>query len=292
LTGQGDSGVTVILCARNEQAWIATQLEALTRQAVPAPWEVILVDNASSDHTVAIAKRFAGRLNLRIVHEATRGLARARNTGVAAARHRLIAHCDADDEVSDGWLAAVLEGLTTKDLVTGPLDELTLNDANHQWRKPALPADGPPTSNQFLPFAVGANIAYRREVHTAIGGWDEKFRFGSGDDVDFSWRARYAGFELGFCPAALVRYRHRRSGSQLARQFLGYGAADPLLYRYHAAHGMQRQGFRMVGKRWLGLLRNAPAAILDAQKRADWLTTVSWSAGRILGSIRHRTLYL
>jgi glycosyltransferase involved in cell wall biosynthesis len=296
LTGAIDTidpkGISVILCARNEAALIANQLEALTRQNPGVPWELIVVDNGSSDDTVVVAEGFSERLEMRVLLESSANLPRARNVGVAAARHPLIAHCDADDEVSEGWLAAIVEGLRRSSLVTGPLDEVALNDANDSWQRPPLPSEEAPVSNRFLPFAVGANIAYRRVVHTTLGGWDETFRAGAGDDVDFSWRAQHEGFELAFCRDAVVRYRHRVSGLGLARQFLRYGAADPLLFRRHAHCGMQRQKWRQVVERWLGLIATAPRAVVVREQRSAWLITASWSVGRIRGSIRYRSIFL
>lgn len=286
------TGVTVILCARNEAAWIANQLEALTRQDPVVSWEVIVVDNNSTDDTVTIAEGFVDRLEMRILHEASPSLARARNTGVAAARYPLIAHCDADDEVGEGWLAAIVGGLRRSPIVTGPLDEVTLNAPGNAWSRPRLPTDEAPVSNRFLPYALGANVAYRREVHTALGGWDEEFPVAGGEDVDFSWSAQHAGYELAFCRDAVVRYRHRESAGSLAHQFFRYGAADAILFTRHARYGMQRLEFRQVLKRWRDLLVDAPRALGDRRQQAEWLITASWSLGRIWGSIRQRSLYL
>lgn len=285
-------GVSVVLCARNEQERIGRQLEALARQAPPLPWEVVVVDNGSRDATAAVASGFRDRLDLRVVHEARPGVSCARNLGVATARYPLLAHCDADDEVGERWLASLVEGLERHALVTGSFDETALRGAHGRSMRPPMPTHAPPVAHGFLPYAVGANMAYRREVHRRIGGWDEAFRFGGGDDVDFSWRALHAGFELGFCPDAVVRYRHRSSQLQGARQIFRYAAADPLLYRRHARHGMTRPDFEKVRARWLELLTGTPGAARDARRRAQWLATLSWSAGRLRGSLRHRTLFL
>jgi glycosyltransferase involved in cell wall biosynthesis len=291
VTTTAPTGVTVVLCAHNEQRLIGFQLEALVRQSPQVPWEVVVVDNGSTDDTASISEGFADRLNIRVLQLPAPHLCRARNTGVLAARYPLIAHCDADDEVSEQWLEATVDGLQKHALVTGPLDEDALNQAN-VWRPSPLPKDRLPRSNQHLPFAVGANIAYRRTVHSKIGGWNESYHSGGGDDVDFSWRAQYEGFEIGFCRDAIVRYRHRRSAWTFMRKFHGYGAADPLLFKHHAAHGMRRFSGQEVGERWLEIFRSMPAAVADKHKRAEWLATLSWSTGRISGSVRNWTMYL
>jgi glycosyltransferase involved in cell wall biosynthesis len=281
--------VSVVLCARNEQRFIGDQLAALELQDPGMPWEVIVVDNASTDGTIEVVEHFTGRIPVRVLHEGVAGQSRARNTGVAAARYPLIGHCDADDEVTPGWLAAVVAGLKSSPIVSGPMDEVELNRSN-LWSRPRLPDTELPAALNFLPYAVGANIGYRREVHLAIGGWDEAFTAGAGD-VDFSWRAQQAGFEITFCRDAIVRYRHRESGRQLARQFFGYGLNEPLLFKRHRHHGLPRERVRQVGRRWLNLVKGAPRVRNQPGQRRDWLMEASWSAGRAVGSIRDRSWF-
>ena len=103
--------ISVVLPVRNGSALIGRQLEALARQQVSFVWELIVVDNGSTDDTVAKAEEFSDRLPLRIVHHGERGLAGSRNAGVEASAARLIAHCDADDEVAEEWLRSIVRCL-------------------------------------------------------------------------------------------------------------------------------------------------------------------------------------
>lgn len=254
------------------------------------PWELVVVDNGSTDATPDIVQAFEPRLPLRLVDVPARGLAGARNAGVAAARYTDIAHCDADDEVTDGWLSAIVTCLRSAPLVSGPLDEVTLNAAN-PWQRPRLPAGELPVALGHRRYGVGANIAYRWDVVAAIGGWDEEFRTAA-DDIDFCWRALEAGFEIGFCEEMVVRYRHRDTARGLARQYRRYGIADPLLLKRHKAFGVTRRPLRRVLRHWRALLGDLPAVVRDREERAGWIAMVSWLMGRVLGSIRHRSLLL
>jgi glycosyltransferase involved in cell wall biosynthesis len=102
----GSCELSVVIPARNAADTIGVQLESLVRQRFDRPWEVVVVDNGSTDGTRAAVESFADRLpGLRIVDASERqGIGYARNRGVEAACGRLIAYCDADDAVSEGSL--------------------------------------------------------------------------------------------------------------------------------------------------------------------------------------------
>lgn len=91
--------VSVVIPAYNEAAYIKKCLDALMAQEEPAD-EIIVVDNNSTDDTVAIAQQYP----VRILHEQTQGIIPTRNTGFDAARYPIIARTDADTEVAPDWV--------------------------------------------------------------------------------------------------------------------------------------------------------------------------------------------
>jgi len=117
----------------NSAATLDVQLAALAAQDFDGGWELVVVDNASTDTSRDIATRWVPRLPcLRVVTEPRVGLNRARNRGVRAAVGNLIVVCDADDEVSPGWLRAMIDGMQRFDVVGGALEPLP-NPAT-RWR--------------------------------------------------------------------------------------------------------------------------------------------------------------
>ena len=136
----------------------------------------------------------------------------------------------------------------------GRLDEEALNQHPHAPRRPRHPRDRLPTALDFLPFAPGANLAIWADVLGTLGGFDERFVLGN-DDVDLAFRAQLAGWRLGYAPAAVVAYRHRRRGHELFLQFRNYGRTEPLLFRLHCHHGLVRPS---AGRR--GAALGPPAA--------------------------------
>ena len=96
--------ISVIIPAYNAEATLADCLESVARQTL-RPFEVVLVDDGSTDNTRGVAARFEGRLMLRIVTQANSGLGKSRNAGMAAATGDAYAFLDSDDI----WLPSKLE---------------------------------------------------------------------------------------------------------------------------------------------------------------------------------------
>jgi len=96
--------VSVVIPAYNEEKYLPACLQALREQAYPTDrYEVIVVDNASTDATKEIACRFGAR----VIHEPVKGIARARQAGFETARGEIIASTDADTVVPPFWLARI-----------------------------------------------------------------------------------------------------------------------------------------------------------------------------------------
>jgi len=103
--------ITVAICTRNRAAQLSRVLDTARRMRVPAglSWELLIVDNGSTDATAETARSFAPALPVRCVVETTPGLSNARNRAVAEARGDYICWTDDDVEIDEGWLAAYAE---------------------------------------------------------------------------------------------------------------------------------------------------------------------------------------
>lgn len=104
--------VSIAICTRNRSASLARALESLCAVMVPddVSWEVLVVDNGSSDDTPSVADRYAGRLPLRYVREPEPGIAMARNRAVDGFDGEYLVWIDDDVTIAPGWLAAYLDG--------------------------------------------------------------------------------------------------------------------------------------------------------------------------------------
>ncbi|HEX8770099.1 MAG TPA: glycosyltransferase family A protein, partial [Acidimicrobiales bacterium] len=124
--------LTVVVPAHNAAATIREQLSALARQQWYGEWEVVVVENGSSDQTADEVESSRAALGdrLRMVQSDRSGASFARNLGVAEARADHIAFVDADDVVAEGWLSAMGGVLRDHEFATGPLE---LDRLNPEW---------------------------------------------------------------------------------------------------------------------------------------------------------------
>ncbi|MFD1506951.1 glycosyltransferase [Georgenia yuyongxinii] len=287
-----ETAVSVVVPALDAAATIATQLDALAAQDADVGWEVVVVDNGSTDATVEVCRTYAAVLpSLRVISCTTPGTSAARNAGAAAAFGKLLLFCDADDQVAPGWLAAMTRALThtDADAAGGAIE----NDLLNPGSQPYLPRhpDHLPVVAGFLPRAITANLAVRRDAFEALGGFAPEYDYG-GPDTEFCWRLQLAGFRLAYAPDAVVHYRHRHELRAVARKAYRTGISRGRLFRDYARHGMPRPRLVGVLVRWAGLAAQAPVALLSPRVRWRWTEQASAAAGRVSGSVRFRVLYL
>jgi GT2 family glycosyltransferase len=291
----GPPEVSVVIPARNAVETIGDQLAALGRQTFPGPWELVVVDNGSTDGTGDLASSAAGAALpcVRVVTANERsGVSYARNVGVRAAAAPLIAICDADDVVEPGWLEAIVSGLGEADLVGGRVDVDRLNGPQDRGADEGRPPrDGITKVPGFFPYVVGCNLGMRREAWDTVGGFDEHL-VGGGDDVDFSWRAQLAGLRLGFAPDAVVAVRYRRGLGALARQHFSYTLAWVALYRRYRSHGLEPRHPGRAALGWARLALRSWWVLRSRHHRAHWVKEAAVAAGHIVGSIRYRVICL
>ncbi len=217
--------LSVILPCHNGAATIAQQLDALVAQQYAGEWEMIVVNNGSTDESVAIAQQYSDRLpQFRIVDahhppEPLLGVTHSYNVGLQAATGDAFVFCEADDEVGPAWLASAAQGLEQADCVAGPLDHTKLNPP---W---LFKTFGPGTQLDELPrfylmkeltYASGCNLGFRRAVYEALGPIDESIRYVW--DTEFCWNIQLSGFTLKLVPGMLVHYRLPTSLAKIYRR--------------------------------------------------------------------------
>jgi GT2 family glycosyltransferase len=283
--------LSVIVPFFNGASTIAYQLEALAGQHWSESWEVITVDNRSTDLSRAIVERYRNRLpNFRIINAFTyQGQAHARNIGAQTASGELLVFCDADDEVGVGWLAAMGEALSRYDFVACRFDFQKLN--------PSCRREGVATTQEndlqkacFPPFlfhAGGGSLGVKRSVHDTIGGFDESLLFC--EDTDYCFRLQLAGVKLHFVPDAVVHVRNRETLNGSFQQTRLWAQYQVLLYkRYRQLTGMKlERPWAAYFRRWKGLFWRLPQ-LRNKEGRAAWFRSLGWQIGRLEGSLRHR----
>jgi glycosyltransferase involved in cell wall biosynthesis len=284
--------VSVVVPAHNVAGFVGAQLGALAGQEFDGTWEVVLVDDGSTDGIEEAVAGWAGRLPaLRLTSLRRRsGASAARNRGARAAAGEVLLYCDADDVVAPGWVAAMADAAQRADLVGGYVEGALLNGPDGARRRQPYPPDRLPVLLDFLPYATSANFGIRATALEALGGWNEDFWVGG--DAELCWRAQLAGRRLAFVPEAVVHYRYRATTWRAMRQQFEWGQTDPLLYRrFREAGCRRRSGLRIAGSA-AKVVATAPRLVTGKVPRSEWLRRTSLLVGRAAGSIRVRSLYL
>src|SRR3989442_4554450 len=220
--------ISVIVCTYNGARTIRDCLEALERLTY-ADYEVIVVDDGSTDTTAAITRRYSCRL----IQTENRGLASARNTGLRAARGQIVAYID-DDAYPDPDLLTYLANRFLSAAHVGVRGPNIAPSGDGRTAECVARAPGGPVhvllSDREAEHIPGCNMAFRKESLEAIGGFDPQFR-AAGDDVDVCWRLQERKWTLGFSAAAVVWHHPRRSVRAYWKQQSGYGRAEAMLER-------------------------------------------------------------
>ena len=210
--------VSLIVATRNRRESLRCCLASLERLRPRLPWELIVVDNGSSDGTAGTLREFLAHSSIpaRVVSEPRAGVARARNAGIAIARGEILAFTDDDcyprEDLLDE-LARIFEEDETVGVVGGRILLYDATDApvTIQTLEEEIRFD---RDRAIRPGAVhGANLAVRRAVVKEIGGFDPMLGNGTPfpcEDVEFAARAHMRGWEVGYFPGPVVYHHHRR----------------------------------------------------------------------------------
>jgi GT2 family glycosyltransferase len=252
--------VSVVVCAYNAERTMEACLASLKTLDYP-DYEVIVVNDGSKDRTLEISERFPF---CRIISQENKGLSVARNVGAEAATGEIVAYTDSDCVADPDWLTYLAARMEEGNLAAcggpnfpPPEDSLV----------PAAVAVSPggPThvliSDEVAEHIAGCNMAFRRDVLLALGGFDPTYR-AAGDDVDICWRFQDAGHTIGFSPAAIVWHFRRNTVRAYINQQRGYGKAEALVYAKHPFR------FNLFGQaKWLGrIYGDLSAALLLSRK--------------------------
>ena len=208
--------ISVVVPTRNRAERLRALLASLAGQEAP-PFEVIVVDNASTDRTLAVVGEADAEhdAHIRAIHlPQPMGPAVARNKGWRSARGRLVVFTDDDVVAQPGWLQAiaaaherdpeaVIQGRTEPD----PREVHKLAAFSRSQE-----ATGPG------PWFQTCNIAYPRALLERLGGFDESFWDAAGEDTDLGWRAIEAGTRVIYEPNAVNWHAvHEPGAIQLIR---------------------------------------------------------------------------
>jgi GT2 family glycosyltransferase len=280
--GSAAPEVSVIIPVRNGAESLPALLGSLQAQTLARErFEVIVVDNDSSDDTAEVAASHGAT----VVQEPIANRSRARNRGAAAATASLYAFTDADCVVRPRWLEELLGCAGSAPLVAGEVELKVSDHPNAIERFETLWRFGQAAWVR-RGWAATANLLVRAEAFDAIRGFDPTWRH-IGEDADFCLRARDAGYGLGYCPDALVEhYGEDRLRPFLRRFFLHGYSANQAFYRLGLGHRAWRDPApALSGDRALRDIGHSPNGFEAAEwRRMARVARLGYTA-RIAGSV-------
>jgi glycosyltransferase involved in cell wall biosynthesis len=270
-----------VVCTHNRAKWLTRALSSVVEQdSGGVPYEVVVVDNRSTDDTPSVVEHFAVGAPVRYVYEENLGLCNARNRGWREAKGEIVAYLDDDAVAMPGWLAAVSDAFASRPNVgvaggrVEPIwegsrpgwlgDDVALSLTIVDWSpEPKVIRD---VRMQWL---VGANLALPRAVLEEVGGFDPGLdRIGtqmlSSGDVFLQKRVIARGYECLYFPAMAVRHlvpADRLRKQWFRRRYYWQGISDAVMQLLEEAPPPTAR-VRCALRRAVALLRS-PRALMS-----------------------------
>lgn len=216
--------ITVIVCTYNRSKSLARTLDSIAVQALPEPidWDVLVVDNNSTDQTHEVVQDFQAKYPGRFQYliEKHQGVSYARNAGIQNASGEILVFIDDDEYAESGWLQNLTAHLHTGEWAGAGGPVISQWDRSKpRWLQAtnsftlgplaAFNYDAGPDGGAMTDPPVGANMAFRKEAFEAYGGFRVDLgRIGAlllaNEDIEFGRRLLQAGLSLRWEPKAVV----------------------------------------------------------------------------------------
>ena len=272
----GPLPLTVAIPTYNRANFLRQTLAGLALQVFPrGPFEVLVVDNNSTDDTRAVVAEFAGADPApRHVLETQQGLDHARNRALTEARGEIIVFADDDILMRPDWLAQLAAPLLADSArrigaVGGEVIPV-FPDGRPDWVTPwhgplAFRADAGPLESRHSP--MGANVAFPRWVFERLGSFHTALdraagNYFSGGDSEMIRRVRAAGLEVWFAPAAAVE--HQMPASRTTFRYAARHAFDSARSRVIDRAGQPGAAGYLAGRFFVNVLKALGFTLLAA----------------------------
>jgi glycosyltransferase involved in cell wall biosynthesis len=256
--------LSLVICTRNRATQLAQTLKSVFAIRSQLRWELVVVDNESTDDTSAVVAEFAAAFDhpVQLVKKQGRGVSIAKNAGWQSARADIVVCLDDDCYPEPDYLDSMFECFA-KDpklgFVGGRILLYDPTDRRITIQESLEPVFFPACSFIQAGVVQGANVAYRREAINAAGGFDPWFGAGalySGDELELMARISAAGWNGAYDPKPLVYHHHGRKTREdevrLTRWYdRGRGA-------YYAKCMLNRRMRNIYIKNWLFTRQQEP----------------------------------
>lgn len=292
--------VSVIVPVYNASRTLARCLDSIFYQDCTFQYEVIVINNRSTDNSREIAVRYP----VILCDEEKQGASAARNRGIQKASGELLVFIDSDCYAAANWLKEIIDPFFSDKhiaLCGGrllPAPPQNLIEEYSAYRK-ILSQERVYKNERFSPpFFLTANLAVRKDVVHNIQGFDENLIIC--EDADFCWRIQQKGKQLFYQKSAVVYHHHRSGFFSFVKQTFYYGYGHTLLFKkYHSQ--WNRIGIinirpyisipvNIIRLPWT--LFTGRGKISKIHPVFDIMSSASFISGKIYGSIKNRVIVL
>ncbi|MBU0662831.1 MAG: glycosyltransferase [Candidatus Diapherotrites archaeon] len=253
---------SVVIPVYNSEDTIADCLKSVLAQKVRGGFEVIVVDDGSTDSTGKITKKFP----VKYIRQDNAGPATARNKGVKRASGKYVAFIDADCVASGGWLAELLKPLEENEAtgvqgayrseqreIIARFSQVEIEDRYERMMRA-----------KSIDWVGSYSSAYRRDVFVRESGYDEDFPTASGEDPELSFKLAKKGHKLLFNPRAVVFHKHQSTLASYLKSKFYRAYWRVLLYKKHREKAVKDSYTPQVLKVQIGLFYLFCAGIVAA----------------------------
>ncbi len=245
--------ISVIIPAYNAEETLSECLAALEHQTVRhCDYEIIVVDDGSSDQTAEIARSYG----VRLIQQRNAGPATARNYGAREAHGDLLLFTDADCAPASNWIERMRRAFSDPEVV-GAKGTYRTRQTGLVARFVQLEYEGKYSRmahQEYIDFVDTYSAAYRRDVFLSNGGFDSRFPTASVEDQEFSFRLARKGYRMVFVPDAVVYHQHDASLLEYWWRKFGIGYWKALLLRWHPERVVQDSHTPQILKFQIGLV--------------------------------------
>ena len=262
--------ISVVICTYNRDKFIGEALNCLAKQTLPAElFEIIIVDNNSTDDTSGISKYFIAahpELNIHYVPEPNKGLSFARNRGIAEAQAPIITYIDDDAEATPGFLQSIVSFMQADKTIVGIGGKVIpkySESKEPEWMSKYL--NGfvglmdygvkPKRFGGSMKYPAGCNMTYTKDILKRAGGFNNQLTFRSDDKYIF-YQVNKFSVNIFYLPQALLYHNidnDRLSFTNFKKLFLKSGNEEKIRVR-------SEKGELAVAKKFLELIFKSSAS--------------------------------
>ncbi len=238
LIGYSVMDVSIVVPAFNEEKNIERSITSLLNQDFKGKYEIIVVNDGSTDNTEKTVKEIIKKSEnkIKLLNQPNQGPAAARNAGAKIAKGKIVLFTDSDCVVEKGWIKEMVEPFKNKEVVGVQgrykiynKESLVARFVQYEIEERYQRME----KQKYIDFIGSYSAGYRKDVFLKFGGFDTSFKKASGEDPEISYRIADKGMKMVFAPKAVVYHSHPDTLKRYLKMKYGRGYWGELLYKKH-----------------------------------------------------------